>query len=246
MSVTRYAVYFTPAQDHPLTRDAETWLGRSAWRNEDVRRETPEGTTDDLQERFTRSARKYGFHATLKAPFRLAEGQDEEDLRNACAQFALDHASTDIAELIAKSIGSFSALVPARQSDALRDLAAEAVTYFEPFRAPLTDTEMERRLSSPLTNPQKDLLTRWGYPYVFDEFRFHLTLGGGVSATEHANLGGVIEKHFVSHIGRPLDIDRIALFRQDHADAPFHILADYPLSASVAAPSLPRTFTMTA
>ncbi|MEO0547630.1 MAG: DUF1045 domain-containing protein [Pseudomonadota bacterium] len=246
MSVTRYAVYFTPAQDHPLTRDAETWLGRSAWRNEDVKRVTLDGTTDNLQERFTRSARKYGFHATMKAPFRLTESQYEEDLRDACAAFALDHAPTDIADLIAKPIGSFSALVPAQQSDGLRDLAAAAVEHFEPFRAPLTDAERERRLSSPLTDRQKDLLTRWGYPYVFDEFRFHLTLGGGVSADEHAKLGGVIDTHFGAHIGRPLDVDRIALFRQDHADVPFYVLADYPLSASVAAPSLPRTFTMTA
>ncbi|MEM1038719.1 MAG: DUF1045 domain-containing protein [Pseudomonadota bacterium] len=246
MSVTRYAVYFTPAQDHPLTRDAETWLGRSAWRNEDVSRTTLDGTTEELQERFTRSARKYGFHATMKAPFRLAEGLDEKDLRDACAHFALDHAPTEIAEVIAKPIGSFSALVPAQQSDALRNVAAAAVEHFEPFRAPLSDVEMERRLSSPLTAAQKDLLTHWGYPYVFDEFRFHLTLGGGVSADEHANLGRVIEQHFANHIGRPLDVDRIALFRQDHADAPFHILADYPFSASEAAPSLPRTFTMTA
>jgi len=246
MTVTRYAVYFTPAQDHPLTAAAEHWLGRSAWRNEDVVRVTPPNTGPDVMERFTRSARKYGFHATMKAPFRLVEGQSEATLLQACEDFASAQAETTINHLIAKQKSTFSALVPAEQSDDLWALAASAVEHFEPFRAPLSGAEMERRLASPLTDRQKELLTRWGYPYVMEEFRFHLTLGGGVSQTEHTALADAINAHFADHIDTPLEVDRIALFRQDNSDTSFRILADYPLTIKTTAPSLPRTFTMTA
>jgi len=228
MTVTRYAVYFTPAQDHPLTAAAEHWLGRSAWRNEDVVRVTPPNTGPDVIERFTRSARKYGFHATMKAPFRLVEGQNEATLLQACEDFASAQAETTINHLIAKQKSTFSALVPAEQSDDLWALAASAVEHFEPFRAPLSGAEMERRLASPLTDRQKELLTRWGYPYVMEEFRFHLTLSGRLPAADLAHWSAVVEQNLPS-LDTPFLIDQIALCGE-RSDGRFELIQRYALT----------------
>jgi len=230
LSITRYAVYFTPAQDHPLSKAAETWLGYSPWSGEPVERSSTAALDANLLEQFTTSARKYGFHATMKAPFRLADGQSEAGLRNACEQFASVSSSTEIERLTAKQLDTYFALVPERQSNELRNLAADAVEHFEPFRAALTEAETQRRLASPLTGAQRTLLSKWGYPYVFDEFRFHLTLGGGVAPKDQAVIASAINTHFAHSIDQPLAIDRIALFRQNTPDSAFEIIGHYELS----------------
>jgi hypothetical protein len=132
------------------------------------------GMAYDLRD-LTDEPRNYGFHATLKAPFRLAQGVSETDLFKAVQNFAAQESALDMGNLDVKTIGSFVALTP-RPNDALRDFAARCVQALEPFRAPLTPDERAKRLRAPLTPRQIELMDTWGYPYVFDEFRFHMTL----------------------------------------------------------------------
>ena len=73
-------------------------------------------------------------------------------------------------------IGGFVAIVPATPSPGLDELAADCVTGFERFRLPMTAQERSRRLAAGLSQHQTANLERWGYPYVFEEFRFHMTL----------------------------------------------------------------------
>ncbi|MEL6967436.1 MAG: DUF1045 domain-containing protein [Pseudomonadota bacterium] len=246
MSTTRYAVYACPRREHPLTALAEAWLGYSAWSGTDIDPCGVEGVERDQRDAFTRSARKYGFHATLKAPFRLAEGKTEADLIKAVERFAVSQGPASIEALVAKQMAGFSALVPRDQSSALETLAGAAVEAFEPYRAPLSDADMERRLASPLSQKQIKLLVQWGYPYVFEEFRFHFTLGGGVSEEAHAALHAAALRHFSSQIGAPFDVDHIALYKQDHGDGTFRIIFDAALKNITVASRLPKTFTVTA
>jgi hypothetical protein len=43
---------------------------------------------------------------------------------------------------------------------------------------------MARRRAAGLTPAQERNLIEWGYPYVLDEFRFHLTLTGSLADPE--------------------------------------------------------------
>ena len=122
----------------------------------------------------TRNAVRYGFHGTWKPPFRLAPGSVVENLLEAAASFAADHRPFPLPPLEIREIGSFLALVPAQSCDAVDTLAAECVRDFEPFRAAPGEDELSRRRAGGLTDRQESLLVRWGYPYVFEEFRFHL------------------------------------------------------------------------
>jgi 2'-5' RNA ligase len=107
--------------------------------------------------------------------------------------------------------------------------AADCVSAFEPFRAPLTPEDRARREPERLTQRQRDYLDRWGYPYVMDEFRFHMTLTGRLESARRGPVLDLLSERF-QRIGlRLLRIDSIALFRQSDAHARFRIIGAWPL-----------------
>ncbi len=108
----------------------------------------------------TVSARRYGFHATLKPPFRLAEGRTPEELDAAVARFAAGSAAVLIPQLTLARLGGFFALVPGAEAPGLHALADEVVKAFDDFRAPATEAELARRNSASLTPRQRELLSR--------------------------------------------------------------------------------------
>ncbi len=167
----RAALYFTPPSEAQLTRLAAEWLGRDAFSPE------PRPAPDAL----VAEPARYGFHATMKPPFRLAEGRMLDELDAALAAFCHETQPVEIRRLVLRRIGRFFALVPHEAEPGLAALADETVRRFEPFRAALNAAELARRAPERLTERQREHLDRWGYPYVFDEFRFHLTLTGPVS-----------------------------------------------------------------
>ena len=126
----------------------------------------------------SRDPRKYGFHATLKAPMTLASGTDEAGLVAACEAFADAPRPIPVIKPVVDSISGFIALVPGEPSAELERLAAECVSEFDSFRAPLTPEDRARRNPAALTPRQCEHLDRWGYPYVMEDFRFHMTLTG--------------------------------------------------------------------
>jgi hypothetical protein len=140
----RYALYFAPAPTDPLNLRAAQWLGRDPTGDEHPLVEIV-GISPDRRRAVTESARRYGFHATLKAPMVLADGRTRADLEAALRQFGATHRGVEIGRLVLASIDGFLALIPERQSDALTDFAGSVVAAFEPFRAPLTAADRERR-----------------------------------------------------------------------------------------------------
>jgi putative phosphonate metabolism protein len=230
MSAPRYAIFFVPAPETPLYQTGAALLGYDVYTGKQL--PFPDGLAlghDDWRA-LTSEARVYGFHATLKAPFRLAPGRSTEELAAQLATFAAACAPVPIVPAVG-TIGSFAAVIPAEPSAALNRLAAECVRAFDAFRAPLNDDERRKRLASPLSARHKENLERWGYPYVFDDFRFHMTLTGRIAPARQDPVLACLRDRLVAIEGRRLSVDRVALLCQPDRDTPFRLIASAPLSA---------------
>lgn len=226
----RYAIYYVPAADSALYRFGTALLGYDSLGRKDVSQ--PQAVTDAIPDwhALTEDPRRYSFHATLKAPFYLASGTDEAALIAAFEQFATTPRAIPVITPMVKLLGHFVAIVNDAPNPDLAALADACVTEFESFRAPLTAKDRERRLKSKLTGNQIALLDRWGYPYVFDEFFFHMSLTGRITA-EPQQIVELLAARFAELGQRSLAIDRLALLRQDHPAARFAAIRHLPLTA---------------
>lgn len=226
----RYALYFTPAEDNPLTRAASAWLGRDAFSGAALSCEDHPGIGFDEVLALTEDPRRYGFHATLKAPFSLKDGCSEAELLAAVSAFCEDHTAFAIPSVVVGQIGPFFALVPADLCPPLQEFAAAVVEAFEPLRAPLSQADIARRNPDSLAERQRHNLLTWGYPHVFDEFRFHMTLTGPVPAERADLMAQLLENRFAPFTHRPLLIDSLAVFIEPERGAPFLVHSRHPLS----------------
>ncbi|QXT41173.1 DUF1045 domain-containing protein [Gymnodinialimonas ceratoperidinii] len=178
-------------------------------------------------ETLTATPRKYGFHGTIKPPFALAEGSDAAGLSDAARAFCAGRAPVNIPRLEVRRMGGFVALVPAAPSTELSDLAGAAVAALDPFRAPPSASELARRRKAGLTETQEALLQKWGYPFVMEAFRFHMTLTG---RTPHADaVRDALTQYLAPTVPQPFVIDSLALMGEDDKGF-FHLLHRYPLS----------------
>ena len=135
-------------------------------------------------------------------------------------------------------LGSFVALVPAEPAPALRALADAAVRRFEAFRAPLDPADRDRRLAGGLTERQRDHLLRWGYPYVFEEFFFHMTLSGPLcDPPDRRRLSDAFARFGADALAEPLTGMVLAVFRQPDRGQPFTIIGAWPLRGAAAGQS---------
>ncbi|MDX8455944.1 DUF1045 domain-containing protein [Mesorhizobium sp. VK9D] len=225
----RYAIYFTPRQDEPLARIAANWLGRDPF-GAATRPVEAVGDLSAAEVAFhTASARRYGFHATLKAPFRLAPSETEASLRAALDTFAEATLPVVVPRLVVGQIDGFFALVPEAPFAPLNSFAGEVVRAFDRFRAPLTEAEIERRSPDALRPDEFRNLCQWGYPYVFDTFRFHMTLSGRVGPQESPRLRAAIYSLFADVLGQPVPVDALTLFVESEHGAPFMVLSHHAL-----------------
>ena len=226
----RYAIYYTPPADDPLTRRAAHWLGRDAMSGETQVQPTLEAFPETVFSELTADPRRYGFHATMKAPFELTEGKTEESLVSAFEEFATGTPAFSLPQLVLGQLGRFFALVPAEWNPALQMLADDCVTRFDGFRAPLSDKDLARRKPETLGESQRQNLLDWGYPYVFEEFRFHMTLTGQVDPADQPAMRHAIEQHFAGLVPAPRPIEHLALFVEPERGAPFRLIHIVPLA----------------
>ena len=219
----RAAIYFTPPAGAPLTRLAADWLGRDAFDGTATR------PLDAERAAMVAEPARYGFHATMKAPFRLADDATLAALDEALADFCAAQSAPTIARLSLRRIAHFFALVPDETEPALDRLAGDCVRAFEPFRAPLSTREWERRRPETLTTRQRRHLEDWGYPHVFEDFRFHMTLTGRVPDEAAAPIQATLAQHFEPVLGQPLPVDGLALFVESEPGGPFTIHSRHSL-----------------
>lgn len=228
----RYAIFFTPPPADMLTSAAVRWIGRDAFTDEMVTAVETDGLQAEEIAEFTASARKYGFHATLKPPFELAPGKDEAMLLTALQAFCEQTSPFVISPLKLGQLGPFFALIPEEDQPRLNDFAATVVREFEPFRAPLSKADIARRNPELLNETQRENLHQWGYPYVFESFRFHMTLAGPVDEPNVARFSRALSNWFNPILGIPVAISTLTLFVEPAPGEPFQVHTQIPLGAS--------------
>ena len=225
----RFAIYYAPSATSDLWERAATWLGRDC-SDGDLFDGPVAGIDRDRLLNLTQSANRYGFHATLKAPMVLVEGASEADLRSAITTFASEHQPIDLGKPQLASLDGFLALL-VDANDALQDFAAHVVERFDVFRAPMSSKDRAARVSRNLSERQVELLDAYGYPYVFDEFRFHMTLSDRLAQDDAAEVAQAATTWFAPVLDAPLILDRIALDHEPDAGKPFNRVGDFKLGS---------------
>lgn len=226
----RYAIYYAPAPESALGRFGRSWLGYDVETGTPVAQPSVAGIAAQRLAEITTEPRRYGFHATLKPPFSLAPGRTGTGLATALAAFAARQEAVLAPPLALAAIAGFWALVPSLSCPPLARLAAACVQHFDLFRAPPTEEELVRRRRAGLSAVQEALLARWGYPYVMDEFRFHLTLTERLAADEASRIGAILAERVAPLCRAKLPIDALALFHQPGYGESFRLVCRYRLA----------------
>ncbi|WP_114963235.1 DUF1045 domain-containing protein [Tritonibacter mobilis] len=227
MTFTRYAIYYAPPAEAAWSKWATGWLG---WDMEaGCATALPDAGALDVAA-ITATPRKYGLHATMKPPMRLATGTDEDALRAACAALAATRAPVRLEGLQVERLGRFLALRPLGDVHALNALAAACVTELDAFRAPAPDAEIEKRRAAGLSAEQDTNLIQWGYPYVLDQFRFHITLTGKLPKGDLPAVEDYLATELAPLLPQPFEINDLALMGEAE-DGRFHLIQRYPLLA---------------
>ncbi|WP_299778508.1 DUF1045 domain-containing protein [uncultured Roseobacter sp.] len=219
MRFTRYGVYFTP-RPGAFSDAGASWLG---W---DLAAGRSVGMPDDT---VTARPRKYGFHGTIKPPFRLADNTTVKDLKAALEELSQRLAPVALEGLTLSRIGSFVALTPVGDVRDLAELAGHAVRDLDVFRAPPTEGELARRRQSNLTPLQDENLRTWGYPYVMGAFKFHMTLSGPLPQDLVGKVMADANAHFGDLPPRPFVIDSLTLVGEGDGEM-FHEIHRYTLT----------------
>jgi putative phosphonate metabolism protein len=220
----RVAVYYAPRPDDALLADSSAWLGRDPASGAAV----PQPDIANLAE-VTAEPRLYGFHATLKPPMRLASGCGWDHVAAAAATLADRIAPFDLPQLSVQDVFGFLALRETAPSGPLQALADVCVEQLDAFRALPSEAELARRRRGNLTPRQDAMLVRWGYPYVFDTWFFHMTLTRRLSAAEKLVYLPAAARYFARAIATPRRVSDICLFVQPAPRAPFVIRERLPL-----------------
>lgn len=230
----RYGIYFAPRTTTALWSKASAWLGRDAETGQALERPALPALEDLDLDALTADPRHYGFHATLKAPFELAPGCREEDLIAETSRLSagIDAFSAHIAPA---PLGPFLAFQIQGRSPEMHALHGLCVCALDGFRAPLSDDDLARRRKAGLTPEQEARLLKWGYPYVYDDFRFHMTLTGRIMDDQvRSRVLSALQDHFAPETG-PARFDSLTLFRQPDRASPFTILARFDLRTDATA-----------
>lgn len=236
----RFAIYYAPRPGALLALFGAEWLGRDAEAEAvtprpDVQKIPGFGIIghSEISEADWRAAistaARYGFHGTLKPPFQLHAGTDEDSLYAAVEELAKGAPPVLLGRLKLDELDRFLALTP-EKTGGVRALAARCVENLDMFRAPPSAGELARRRAHHLTPAQDALLERWGYPYVMDEFRFHLTLTGRLNKATRKKFQRELTARIAGFIDDPVTITDLSVFVQDEANAEFREVRRFPLS----------------
>ncbi|MFC7539732.1 DUF1045 domain-containing protein [Siccirubricoccus deserti] len=163
----------------------------------------------------------------MKPPFRLARSWGEAI--GVAEALAARTAPFDLPPLAVQDLGGFLALRETAPCPALHAFAAECVEALDPCRAPPGEAELARRRRSGLNPAQAALLERWGYPYVFSEWHFHVTLTRRLSPEEKAVVLPAVTDFLGEAPGRPRQVRELCLFTQSGPGAPFLVAQRLPL-----------------
>jgi putative phosphonate metabolism protein len=224
----RYAIYFTPHPSSLLARFGAQVLGYDPASGTGVAHLDLKDVSREELIAATEAPRRYGFHATLVAPFYLKDC-DERGLRAGVEQFCRQTGPVALGKLDVRALARFVALMPGERSPAVVDLAGRCVEFFDRFRAPLGAGDLARRNTNGLSFQQRQYLDRWGYPYVFDEFRIHMTLTGAIAAADTQRFRAALASAYHPISSESHGIDAVSVLRQSDVGARFIVIGRYVL-----------------
>ena len=228
----RCAVYFVPEVHGDWWHAGSQWLGRCAASGVTYPPPVIDGVDATVFQACTAAPRRYGWHATLKAPFRLAAGQSLLTVQSALRDLAHRLPAFDMPPLQVTRMGSFLALVPQGDLSQIQAAAAACVTELHPLAEALSVADLARRRKTRLTPEQDRLLLAWGYPWVLDEFRFHMSLTGplnDLSPDAQNAVQAAASAHF--EVLPTCRFGHLALFVEPQAGASFELVDTMALSA---------------
>ncbi len=231
----RHAAYFAPAPQSQAWELGSKWLGRCAHQSTPLAQPQFERLSAELFETLTRTPRLYGWHATLKAPFELNVDVTPEALEPAFSDLADNTVHAFHLPLKLVDMGDFLALVPAQLSPALQQLAEDCVKKLHPLALPLSESELKRRTGAGLSARQTELLHAWAYPYVMEQFQFHMTLSGSlknVAPEVKKALKAAAKEWFAPFLEHGLYIDSVTWFAQDQQNGDFRWVERFELNPS--------------
>jgi putative phosphonate metabolism protein len=232
-NISRYAIYFSPGSAAPLYSGGSRWLGRDASTGESLDPQLPGDIEREEWLRVTESPCRYGFHATLKPPFRLAENTTFAGLQAALRDFADRHESFAVPPLGVAKLGNFLALTLSEPSAEFAGLAADSVEEFDRFRAPASEQELAKRLAGTLSSRLREHVLRWGYPYVFDTWKFHMSLTGALPEPSLPPLEWYLRHRFAPVCEQPLLVDSVCIFHEPYPGAVFRLVERAHLRSSL-------------
>lgn len=228
MEFQRYAAFYTPPPG-PLADFGASWLGWDIATGLPLPHPIVHGLKEDIAP-LTQAPRKYGLHGTLKPPFRLAEGRSLGQLIRALDSVCRTLAPVSCGGLTLHQLGRFLALTPQGETRPLSDLASAIVEQLDAFRAPPTELELAKRRQTGLSERQETYLMQWGYPYVMEEFRFHLTLTGKLKKTQVQHVRDALAPILTQILPSRFQVSDLTLAGEDQ-NGRFHEIQRFSLSA---------------
>lgn len=225
----RYAVYFVPRKETALAKFGRTWFGPDS-ETENLTKNIEISMDQEHYEHAIAAPRRYGFHATLKAPFMLRTGCDLDDLLAATEDLAYSSSPVALGGLQINPIDEFLALVPVSENRDLDKLALRCVRLLDVYRAPMCKAELKKRRAGGLGEREEKMLLKWGYPYVKKTYRFHMTLTGKLKTREVKIVEQVLAQLGKNTIDRPFMIDDLCVLGDPGNGEPFRLLERFALS----------------
>lgn len=229
MHTPRYAIYVVPQRSSPLWRFGTSVIGYDSRTGATCSGWSPATTPLEQWREWTEEPRRYGFHATVMAPFQLRTGFTEAELIETVDRFAAVHNPVRLRPLAVTRIGSFIALCQIGPQDTINRFASDIVTRFNRFRAPLSDFDLERRSKPDLTLRQSENLRRFGYPYVHEDYRFHMTLTGSLPEPAITQIRDELDRAYSVFAAESFVVSTLCVLRQDDRSSGFRVIGEVVL-----------------
>ena len=230
-STPRYAIYFTPHPESALAVFGARLLGYDPDKGLPVAQMELNGVDREGLIAATEAPRRYGFHATIVAPFYLGD-HSEDQLIEQFREFCERARPASLGRLAVARVDQFIALTPVNACTDVNTLERDCVTFFDSFRAPLSERDLARRGDGSLTPRQRGYLLRWGYPYIFEEFQFHMSLTGQLSTGDCDRYITALSEAYRLLSEASIPLDALSLLRQDSPKSRFRVVAREALNGS--------------
>ncbi len=226
---SRYAIYYVPPESDHLTKFAASWFGWDVYQGIRVNYSELSNLNYDIKE-ITKKPCKYGLHGTLKAPFSLAKDRTIDELRLSLSRLSSSIKKFEIPFISLRKISGFIAIVPTTQNKKLNFLAKKCLQELDCFREVESLEILNKRRSVELSSSMKQNLLKWGYPYVLNDFQFHLTMTSKLAPKVSENVFSVLSSELSSVLNSPLVISKICLFGESKIHGKFKVIEEFSLA----------------